>query len=458
MVDAALRSGVAHRRAVFELWARTLPRGRRYGVVAGTARAVAAVSQFRFGAAELDFLAGHRVLSDVGLAWLADFRFSGDIDGYPEGELYFPESPVLTVEASFAEAVVLETLLLSVLNHDSAVASAACRMALAARGRPIIEMGSRRTHEESAVAAARAAYLAGFASTSNLEAGRRHGVPTAGTVAHAFIMAHGDELGAFVAQIGAQGTGTTVLVDTYDVPDGVRRAVEAAGRFGAAGPGAIRIDAGDLAAGCREARVLLDGLGAEQTRIVASGDLDEFRIDDLERSPGGRAPIDAYGVGTSLATGSGHPTAGFIYKLVAIAEGPDATTLRPVHKDQAGKATHGGRKTAHRLLDSTGLAVAEVLQTHSHASGGPGSAAPAGGRARALQVPLVRGGEPIPPPTLDEVRARHVRFRAELAPEALGMSPGRPALVARLAPAEPAVGGTTRAPARPARPPNEEAR
>ncbi len=432
MVDAALQSGVARHRAVFELWGRSLPSGRRYGVVAGTARAVEAVSRFRFSASELDFLAEHEVVSNATLEFLDGFRFSGDIDGYAEGDLYFPGSPVLTVEASFAEAVLLETLLLSVLNHDSAVASAASRMTDAAHGRPIIEMGSRRTHEESAVAAARAAYLSGFASTSNLEAGRRYGVPTAGTVAHAFIMAHADELDAFVAQLGSQGTGTTVLVDTYDVAEGVRRAVMAAGRFGAPGPGAIRIDAGDLVAVCREARGLLDSLGAEQTRIVASGDLDEFRIEAMERAPGGRAPIDAYGVGTSVATGSGHPTAGFIYKLVAIAEGPDACTLRPVHKDQVGKATHGGRKIAHRLLDSTGRAVAEVLQPHEAGPRDVELAVPPGGRARTLQVPLVRHGEFTGPPTLEEVRARHVRARAELAPEARAMSSGQPALVARL--------------------------
>jgi nicotinate phosphoribosyltransferase len=420
MVDAALRSGIAHHRAVFELWTRSLPRGRRYGVVAGTARVVEAITRFRFRDPELGFLAAHRIVSPTALDWLADFRFSGDVEGYTEGELHFPASPVLTVEGSFAEAVVLETLLLSILNHDSAIASAAARMVVAAGGRPTIEMGSRRTHEESAVASARAAYLAGFASTSNLEAGRRYGVPTAGTVAHAFIMAHPDEFAAFVAQIAAQGVTTTILVDTYDIDQGVRNAVRAANAFGAPGPAAIRIDAGDLVAGCRRARALLDELGASDTQIIATGDLDEYRIEVLEQVPGGRAPVDAYGVGTGVVTGSGHPTAGFIYKLVAIADSPDpGAPLRPVHKTQIGKATHGGRKSAYRVLDPSGRAVAEVL-------GAP--PATGGGHPRPLQVPLIRRGEPLPLPSLSGSREFHSTVRAELPPDALELGPGRPAM------------------------------
>ena len=434
MLDAALHSGVADHRAVFQLWARSLPKGRRYGVVGGTGRALEGIGRFRFGAEELDHLATHRVVGDDALDWLAGFRFAGDVDGYAEGEVYVPGSPVLTVEGTFAEAMVLETLLLSILNHDSAIASAAARMAEAARGRALIEMGTRRTHEQSAVAAARAAYLAGFDSTSNLEAGRRHGVPTGGTVAHAFVMAHADEQAAFEAQIATQGVGTTILVDTYDVPEGIRRAVRAAQRFGAPGPGAIRIDAGDLLVGTREARALLDDLGAAGTRIVVSGDLDEYRIDELERAPGGRAPIDAYGVGTRVATGSGHPTVAFIYKLVAVADapGPDAP-LRPVHKEQAGKATRGGRKLAHRLIDARGRAVGEVLHAGPDAAGRAARMAlPAGARLRPLQVPLIRAGQPLPQPSLQESRELHVRSRAELPEEALALEPGEPVMHAEL--------------------------
>ena len=201
MLRAALRSGAAQRRAVFEVFARHLPNGRRYGVVAGTGRLLDALERFRFGADELDFLRETAVADDVTLRYLASYRFTGDIWGYAEGDCYFPGSPILVVESTFAEACVLETLALSVLNHDCAIASAASRMVTAADGRPLIEMGSRRTHELAAVASARAAYIAGFATTSNLRAGYAYGVPTSGTSAHSFTLVHDSERQAFTAQV-----------------------------------------------------------------------------------------------------------------------------------------------------------------------------------------------------------------------------------------------------------------
>ncbi len=190
MLRAALASGVAGRSCVFEVFARQLPAGRRYGVVAGTARVLAAVRDFHFGADELGRLLADGVV-DAGTAdWLSAYSFSGDLDGHAEGETWFPGTPVLTVRGSFGECVLLETVVLSVLNHDCAVAAAASRMVTAANGRPCVEMGGRRTHEWAAVAAARAAYVAGFAGSSNLEAGRTWGVPTSGTSAHAFTLVH----------------------------------------------------------------------------------------------------------------------------------------------------------------------------------------------------------------------------------------------------------------------------
>ncbi|MBO0839087.1 MAG: nicotinate phosphoribosyltransferase, partial [Actinobacteria bacterium] len=250
MVRAALRSGAAYRRSVFEVFARQLPSGRRYGVVAGTSRLLDAIERFRFGPAELDFLARSGIADDPELEFLTNYRFGGNIWGYGEGDCYFPGSPILVVEGTFAEAVVLETLALSVLNHDCAIASAASRMVTAASGRPLIEMGSRRTHELSAVAAARAAYIAGFATTSNLRAGYQYGVPTSGTSAHAFTLVHDDERQAFAAQLDALGAGTTLLADTYDVTAAIELAVELAGPA----LGAVRIDSGDLAAAAREVR------------------------------------------------------------------------------------------------------------------------------------------------------------------------------------------------------------
>ena len=407
MLGSALRDGTARRSCVFEVFARRLPDGRRYGVVAGTGRLLEAVADFRFDEAAVARLRDTGVVDDAGADFLAGYRFRGDIDGYPEGELYFPYSPVLTVSGSFAEAVVLETLVLSVYNHDCAIASAAARMVTAAGGRPIIEMGSRRTHEQAAVAAARAAYLAGFASTSNLAAGARYGVPTAGTAAHAFTLLHDDELSAFAAQVASLGVGTTLLVDTYDITRGITAAVKVAG----ADLGAIRIDSGDLAVMATQARTQLDDLGARGTRIVVSGDLDEYAIAALAI-----APVDAYGAGTAVVTGSGAPTSGMVFKLVEVDGRPVAK--RSEHKDSA-----GGRKTAIRAHKPTGTAVEEIVL--------PGPAEPGDGR-RLLQVPLVRYGEPVAGlPTLAQSR-EHLRAATVTLPwDGLKLSRGEPAVPTR---------------------------
>src|SRR3954464_2445876 len=407
MVGAALADGTADRDCVFEAFARRLPHGRRYGVLAGTHRLLEALPRFRFGDVELTALREQGLTDERLLDWLADFRFSRDIEGYAEGDLYFPGSPVLTVRAPFAEGVLLETLALSVLNHDSAIASAAARMVAAAGGRPSIEMGSRRTHEEAAVAAARAAYLVGFATTSNLEAGRRYGVPTAGTSAHAFTLLHDDEAAAFRAQVATLGSGTTLLVDTYDVDQGIRTAVEVAGTE----LGGIRLDSGDLPTLATHARQLLDDLGATKTRIVVTSDLDEYAISGLMA-----APVDRYGVGTSLVTGSGAPTMGMVYKLVE----RDGV---PVAKRSEGKASVGGRKNAVRRHDHRGTATTEVI------SAGP--IEPEDGD-RDPVVPRVEGGRVLddatPEQALAHARAHHERVRAALPPEAWALSRGECAL------------------------------
>jgi nicotinate phosphoribosyltransferase len=407
MVAAALADGTAGRPCVFEVFARRLPHGRRYGVVAGTGRLLEALPRFRFGDEEVEAVREQGLTDSRLLDWLADFRFSGDIEGYAEGELFFPGSPVLTVRAPFAEGVLLETLVLSVLNHDSAIASAAARMIAAACDRPCIEMGSRRTHEEAAVAAARAAYLVGFATSSNLEAGRRYGVPTAGTSAHAFTLLHDDEEAAFRAQVATLGTGTTLLVDTYDVDEGIRTAVKVAGPE----LGGIRLDSGDLPTLATHARQLLDELGATKTRIVVTSDLDEYAIAGLMA-----APVNGYGVGTSLVTGSGAPTMGMVYKLVE-------RNGVPVAKRSEGKASVGGRKNAVRRHDRSRTATAEVISARP--------IEPEDGD-RDLVVPLVEGGrvlsEATPEQALGEARAHHERVRAALPPEAWALSRGECAL------------------------------
>lgn len=406
MLQATLAGGTADRRSVFELFPRRLPAGRRYGVVAGVGRALDAIERFRFDEATLAALDG--VVDAPTLAWLADYRFSGDVWGYPEGELYFPHSPLLVVESTFAEAVLLETVLLSIYNHDSAVASAASRMTLAAGGRPCIEMGSRRTHEQAAVAAARAAYVAGFQASSNLAA-RRYGVPTTGTSAHSFTLLHDSEEQAFRAQVSSLGVGTTLLVDTYDVAEAVRLGLEVAGPE----LGAVRLDSGDLGALAVQVREELDGLGAFSTRIIVTSDLDEFAIAALAA-----APVDGYGVGTELVTGSGHPTSGFVYKLVA-REGADGE-LVSVAKKSVDKVSIGGRKYALRRRSAAGVAEAEVI--------GIGAAPADDGDDRALLVPLVRSGEIVGREPLTAARERHAAARAELPMEAQSMAKGDPVI------------------------------
>ncbi|MDI6105283.1 nicotinate phosphoribosyltransferase [Actinoplanes sp. NEAU-A12] len=404
MISAALRDGTADRNCVFEVFARRLPTGRRYGVVAGTGRLIELIRDFRFEPGEIDFLRSAGIIDEDTANWLATYRFGGDIEGYTEGELFFPGSPILTVSGKFAECVVLETLILSVFNHDCAIAAAAARMVTAARGRPIIEMGSRRTHEHAAVAAARAAYLAGFASTSNLAAGRAYGIPTTGTSAHAFTLLHDDEPTAFGSQVAALGKNTTLLVDTYDISQGIRNAIAVAG------PDlrAIRIDSGDLSVLAQHSRELLDSLGATETKIIVSGDMDEYSIATLAAEP-----VDMYGAGTAVVTGSGAPTANLVYKLVEV-EG------RPVVKRSENKATVGGRKTAIRRHKPTGTAIEEIIYSQGVPDHQPND--------RLLQRTYVAAGEVLETPGLPEAR-EHLRQALISIPwEGLKLSAGDPAI------------------------------
>lgn len=410
MLDAALVDGTVDRECVFEVFTRRLPPNRRYAVFAGLGRLLDALDGFVFNDEVLAALDDGDVVSPHALAWLAGYQFRGDIFAYHEGELAFPDSPVLTVKASFGDAIVLETLVLSVLNHDTAVASAASRMTAAANGRTLMEFGGRRAHEQAAVAAARAAYVAGFAGTSNLAAGAAYGIPTMGTSAHAFTLLHDDELAAFQAQVAALGTSTTLLVDTYDVTVGIERALVAAGTS----LGAIRIDSGDLLARAHAARAQLDAAGATDTKIVVSGDLDEYEIARLVG-----APVDAYGAGTAVVTGGGHPTAGFVYKLVARATTPGGDCV-PVAKAGGEKATVGGQKRVFRLMND-GVANAEVAVDWADKV-----PAPMATSGRALQVPVVGGSEVLYTADLDTARDHHRAVMKELPEEAL--SDGKPYL------------------------------
>ncbi|WP_193105353.1 nicotinate phosphoribosyltransferase [Brachybacterium sp. FME24] len=418
MLQGAREAGTASRRSVFEVFTRSLPAGRRYGVLAGTGRVLEAIADFRFDDADLRYLRRADVLDEATLEHLADYRFTGDVHGYAEGELFFPNSPVLRIEGTFEDAVMLETVVLSILNHDSGVASVGSRMITAARGRPCIEMGGRRIHEDAAIAAARAAYIVGFASSSNLAAGAHYRIPVAGTAAHAFTLLFDTEEEAFRAQLASQGAGTTILVDTYDVETAVRTAVELAGPE----LGAVRLDSGDLAAQAGEVRALLDSLGATSTRVTATGDLDEYRVEELADSP-----LDGYGIGTRLVTGGGHPAPGFVYKLVE-REGSDGR-MHPVGKQSQDKATLGAGKRAFRMLVG-GRAHAELVlpgeaeiaqfERELTAELISAEASPDWSRThlRPLQEPMILGGEPVQsvsgPRRVEAARLRHAASVAEL--------------------------------------------
>ena len=415
MLQAALRDGSANRQVTCEVFGRRLPNERRYGVVAGTERVLRAVEDFRFSAnqlAEMDFL------DDKTKEYLRHYRFSGQIDGYREGELYFPNSPILTVRGTFGECLVLETVILSIMNADSAVASAASRMVTAADGRPIIEMGSRRTHEYAAVTAARAAYLAGFEATSNLEAGYRYGIPVSGTAAHSWTLAHTNpdgtpnEEATFRSQIDTLGVETTLLVDTYDITKGVETAV----KVGGPQLGGVRIDSGDLGAVTRRVRKQLDDLGNHNTNIVVSSDLDEFAIAGLRGDP-----VDVYGVGTSVVTGSGAPTAGMVYKVVEV----DGIS---VAKRSTSKQSVGGAKRALRTYRSSGVAVEEIVYPFEEPAPDTGQL-----DTREMTIPLMRDGHIVDElPDLHASREYLDQARKTLPWEGLALSRDEAAVPTRM--------------------------
>ncbi len=412
MIDAAMREGRAERRCVFEVFSRRLHAGRRYGVFAGIGRLIDAIESFRFDDEIVSWLSSEKVVSPEALEYLSTYRFSGDIRGYREGELFFPGSPVLEVEGTFAEAVILETIVLSILNYDCAVATAASRMATAADGKPLIEMGSRRTSEGSGVAAARAAFIAGFAATSNLEAGRTWGIPTRGTSAHSFTLLHDSEEEAFRAQVEAFGTDTTLLIDTFDIPSAVETAIRVAGPS----LGAVRIDSGDLPSLVRSVRAQLDTLGATGTKIVVTNDLNENTIASLRG-----APVDVFGVGTAVVTGSGAPAAGMVYKLV---EHQDAAgNWVAVSKRSPEKQNPAGRKVAHRRLVD-GIATEEVVDL------GPKDSTDGSGRPLIHDV-ITNGvirNEYRGVTGVTRARDHHAIALAELPAAGRRLSPGDPAI------------------------------
>lgn len=347
--------------ATFDLWVRRLPAERRFLVFAGLEQALSSLQALRFDAGRVSWLRTLPPLAGVGDSFfdlLADFRFRGDVRAIPEGTVFFPGEPVLSVTGSLIEAQLVETLLLSIVNFQTAIASKAARLRLAAGdpedgGARLAEFGSRRAHgPQAAVWAARAAYVGGVDATSNVAAGFHTGVPVVGTMAHSFIMAHAHEIDAFRRYQQLFPRHTTLLVDTYDTLRGVERALASGGPFDG-----VRLDSGDLAALARGSRRLLDEGGRPYATILASGDVDEHRIAELRASG---APIDAYGVGTQLATSADAPFLSGVYKLVRVTRGGEA---RSTFKASPGKETYPGPKQVVRVLAAGEGGEGERMET-----------------------------------------------------------------------------------------------
>jgi len=388
--------------ATFEVFVRSLPPNRSYLVAAGLAQVIEYLLELRFTPRDLEFLRRlpvFRHVSDAFFEYLSEFRFRGDVWAMPEGTVFFPNEPILRIRAPLIEAQILETYVLSYLNFESAIASKAARIVDAARGRAIIEFGARRAHGmEAALYAARAAYIGGCIGTSNVEAGYLFGIPIYGTAAHSWNMAFPDELEAFRAYLRVFPETTILLIDTYDTLRGARKATE----LGPVVRG-VRVDSGDLVALSKQVRAILDEAGMTETKIIASGDLDEYKIADLlDRG----APIDIFGVGTQLSTAYDAPTLGGVYKLVE--EEVDGRVVYKI-KLSAEKATYPGRKQVWRKMDAEGRFLSDVIALADEPP--PQDAFP-------LLEEIMREGRVVTPlPTLEEIRER-ARENVRRLPEA----------------------------------------
>ena len=401
MTVGYLRQQMAHQPVACEAFVRRLPARRSCLLVAGLERIVRYITELRFSPAQLDYLqqqpAFARALDADTRQALLDFRFTGDVWAMPEGTVAFANEPLLRVEAPLWQAQLVETSLLSMLNHSTLVASKAARIVAAGRGASVMEFGTRRTHDEAAIDAARSAYIAGCVGSSNVEAGLRHGVPVFGTAAHMWTMAHRTEAEAFDAYLSVYREKVTLLVDTYDTLEGTRRACEATRRAG--DPAAligVRVDCGlysddgQPSGICRQMRQVLDAEGFSHTRIIVSGDMNEYRMGQLLDAG---EPIDGFGVGTKLVCSPDAPSLGGVYKLVQVGQGQQA---RPVLKLSTGKVTYPGVHQVLRRHDAQGRIAADTLALADEQHDG-----------EPLLQPVIRGGEVLPGalPDLSQVRA-----------------------------------------------------
>jgi nicotinate phosphoribosyltransferase len=401
-------------RASFELFVRRLPPHRNYLIAAGIASLVEWLCALRFTDEEIRWLQASEALRHIApgfFDYLRQFAFTGDLWAVPEGTPVFADEPLVRVTAPIGEAQLIETAALAFVNFQTSIASKASRVVTAAGDRAVMEFGARRAHgTDAALFAARSAFLAGCAGTSFVEAGRRFGIPLSGTMAHSWVMAAPSERQAFEDYSRIFGGHSILLLDTYDTLEGARLVAASGLR-----PAGVRLDSGDLAGLAVEVRAILDAAGLQDTKILASGDLDEYRIRDLIAAD---APIDGFGVGTMLVTSADAPALGGVYKLVEI---EDERGTRIVAKRSAGKATTGGRKQIWRE-ERDGLDVRDVLM--------PASVVRAG--ARPLLRQIISSGRVVERPLpLDEARSACAANRARLPPQLLGLDSCEPYPVER---------------------------
>ena len=414
MAAGYFHRGMATAVATCEMFVRRLPRARRYLVAVGVERVARYLEELHFSEEDIAFMktvpALSAAMTPAFQGYLRAFRFTGDLWALPEGTPAFENEPLLRIRAPLIEAQMVETFVLSVMNHATMVASKAARIVRAAGTAVVVEFGTRRTHPDAAVDAARAAYAVGFAATSNVEASRRYGIPVLGTAAHMWTMAHRTEEEAFRAYVEVFPTAPLLLIDTYDTPRGAVRAALAAGDKLVG----VRIDSGDLDASSREVRRLLDENGCSKARVVVSGDLNEHSVAAL-RNAG--APIDTFGIGTELVTSFDAPALGGVYKIVELERDG---VRRPIAKFSPGKATYPGPHQIFRVTSAAGVSARDIVALE----GEDPPALKSGESSRPLLQPFLTAGSRVrPPETLAVIRTRFATGAAALPAIAHELSP-----------------------------------
>jgi nicotinate phosphoribosyltransferase len=400
MIQAYLEHGETET-AVFEFFVRKLPRQRGFLMAAGLEQALDFLERLRFSSEELEWLAQSGRFSKGLVDRLADLRFTGDVHAMPEGTVFFGNEPILRVTASMPEAQLVETRLINILHFQSLIAAKAARMVLLAPGKLLVDFGLRRAHgAEAGLLAARASYIAGFAGSATVLAGKEFGIPLYGTMAHSYIQAFDDEATAFETFARARPDGLVLLIDTYDTEAAARKVVALAPRLKASGIAirGVRIDSGDLIALSRSVRRILDDGGLQDVIIFGSGGIDDDALAGYEKAG---APIDGYGIGTSLTTSSDVPALDCAYKLQEY-----AGLARRKHS--AGKVTWPGRKQVWRRYGSDGRLDGDILSVEDDEQ--PGEPL--------IKLAMQNGRRIGPPPTLDAIRA-HARRELERLPEPL---------------------------------------